>query len=216
MSDAPPYTLDDPRPIASEAPYTFFLPSTAELIAIGPGDLAKLIFRPAEPGRKFDAERMWVRIDGVDGDLLQGRLWNEPEDIPGLAPDDPVVFPRDFVIDCQWDEARKTAPPAPAKRPSYWERCLVDRCVIDDGAPVHFLYREEPQPTPEDGYADSGWTIRGDYRGLSDAEIDARETEFVALGLVLNVDDSWLHLIDEPIGSAFIRDWESGTFVKDE
>lgn len=38
------YTLDDPRPIAEGAPYTFYLPSTEEIAAVGPGDLVKLLF----------------------------------------------------------------------------------------------------------------------------------------------------------------------------
>jgi len=30
---------------------------------------------------------------------------------------------------------------------------------------------------------------------------------------VLNQDDSWVHLIDQPEGSAFIRDWDKDQFV---
>ncbi|WP_395611985.1 DUF2185 domain-containing protein [Allosphingosinicella sp.] len=208
------YTLDDPRPIAAEAPYTFFLPSPQELSALAPGDLVKLIFRPLQLGDTWDSERMWVMIDAIHDDQMVGRLDNQPDEIPALQLGDIVEFERFQVIAVWWSMDRDEAPPnAPARR-HYLERCLVDRCVIDDGIPVHFLDRDEPRATAEDAYPDSGWAIRGDYRGLSDAELDAREFCFVSLGLVLNRDDSWLHLIDEPIGSAFIRDWESGRFVR--
>lgn len=212
MSEVPLYTLDDPRPIAAEARYTYFLPSPEELAALAPGDMVKLVFRPTAPDRKFDAERMWVTVEGMEGDRLRGRLENTPDDIPGLLPGAQVAFNRYHVVDCVWDEERVHVPERPPAR-TYWERCLVDRCVLEDGALVHFLYREEPEVTQEDQYPDSGWRIRGGYRGLTDTEMDARELDFVALGPVLNRDDSWLHLIDSPIGSAFIRDWDSGEFV---
>jgi len=90
---------------------------------------------------------------------------------------------------------------------------MVDRCILDDGVPIYFLYREEPDlARPDDAYPDSGWRIRGDYRALSDDEFDARKQDYVAMGKVLNADDSWLHLIDAPTGSAFLRD-EQGQFA---
>ena len=51
------YTIDDPRPIAAEAPYTYFLPSEHELLALAPGAQAKRIFRSHLPGREGEAER---------------------------------------------------------------------------------------------------------------------------------------------------------------
>lgn len=68
---------------------------------------------------------------------------------------------------------------------------------------------------PEDTYPDSGWRIRADWRGLTDDQHEARDAEYIALGKVLNVDDSWLHLIDAPTGARFIRDWETGLFVEE-
>lgn len=210
----PAYTLDDPRPLAVESPYTFWLPSAEELAALAPGDLVKLIFRPIERGRKWGAERMWVTIEHAEGEALEGRLDNDPEDMPGLSCGDRIRFERHQVIDRIWAEPRAAPPPQSVPWRDYWDRCLVDRCITADGVPVHYLYREPPEPLPEGAkYPDSGWRIRGDYRGLGDAEIAAREVDYVALGAVLNADDSWLHLIDSPVGSAFIRDWASGEFV---
>jgi hypothetical protein len=126
-----------------------------------------------------------------------------------------VQFKRSDVTALIWKENRQTPPP-PSMRREYWERCLVDRCVVEENMPVHFLYREEPDMAqPGHTFPDSGWRIRGDYRNLDQPEIDARALDYIALGVVLNHDDSWLHLIDEPTGAAFIRDWESGDFVAD-
>jgi hypothetical protein len=213
MSDAG-YVLDDPRPIAAEAPYTYFLPPAEEPAALIPGDLVQLVFRPVPAREKWGAERMWVTVTEVRESGLVGRLENQPDDLPCLRPGDRVEFQRHHVIDCIWPGSRKEPPPAVPRPRHYGDRCIVDTCVIDDRLPVHLIYREAPDLAEEgDEDPDSGWRIRGDYRALSDDEIEARSVEYIALGRVLNVDDSWLHLIDAPIGSAFIRDWNGGGFI---
>jgi hypothetical protein len=210
------YEIDDPRPIAREAPYTFHLPSAAEIAAVAPGDLVKLTIRSIPPGREWDAERMWVLVQQVDDEGLRGRLENDPSDMPQLRPGAPIAFQRHQVIDIIWSEDRAADPPPSTPPREYLDRCLVDRCVTERRVPIHYLYREEPNRAREgDEYPDSGWRIRGDYRDLPDAEIDARETEYVAIGRVLNADDSWIEFIDAPVGSAFIRDWDTGHFVAD-
>ncbi len=44
---------------------------------------------------------------------------------------------------------------------------------------------------------------------------DTGNIGYVSLGAVLSRDDSVLHLLDEPAGSAFKRDGASGLFVPD-
>lgn len=207
------YRIDDPRPIAESAPYTYFLPSENELLALAPGDLAKLLFVGMPGGPTYETERMWVMITQAAGEALTGRLDNAPSELHQLRPGDIVQLKRHQVIDILWDEAREIAPPSAPPRRDYWERCLVDRCVLDDGVPVYYLYREAPEPSEaDDSYPDSGWRIRGDYRDMSDEDLNARAVDYIALGKVLNADDRWRHLIDEPVGSAFILD-DDGLFV---
>jgi hypothetical protein len=202
------YIIDDPRPTAKEAPYTFFLPSQIELDNVAVGDDVKLIFRGHPKSRKYGAERMWVQVTSISQTMLEGTLTNQPSDLPQIRPGDRVQFQHLHIA-----ATDKVVAGTPDVR-EYWDRCLVDKCVTDDRVPVHYLYREEPDMMQEgDKYPDSGWRIRGDYRGLTDAQIGARETEYVALGLVLNADDSWLHLIDEPVGARFIRDFKTGNFA---
>lgn len=64
----------------------------------------------------------------------------------------------------------------------------------------------------DDEYPDSGWRIRGTSEAIEADEAAGRTPQYVALGAVLNEDDSWLSLVDEPVGSAFIRNLSTGYF----
>ena len=210
------YEIMDPRPVAAGAPYTYFLPSAAEIAAVGEGDLVKLVFDYLVEVEEWDAERMWVTVTKASGDSLIGTLDNEPYEVNSpVHHGDSVAFSRHNIIDIVWKDP-DGAPPRPDKR-EYWERCIVDACVLEGEEPVGFLYREEPEPAQEgDHYPDSGWRIRGRMGDASDAELEAREAQYVALGAVLNEDDSWVHLIDSEVGSAFMRDFDAGIYRRQD
>ncbi|KPF72363.1 hypothetical protein IP88_10165 [alpha proteobacterium AAP81b] len=209
MSD---YAIGDPQPVAASAPYTYFLPTTTRLNAIAVGDLVQLIIRGIPPGTKYDAERMWVRVTAIDGNAMVGDLDNEPFDIPHLKPGHEIRFRRSDIIAIVLQGAERNRIGLDERR-DFWERCLVDRCVLDDGVRVGYLYRTTPDlDEPDDEYPDSGWRIRGEQGDDSDETMEAREVAYVAVGVVLNRDDSWLLLIDAPIGAAFRRNKVSGEF----
>ena len=211
------YEIEDPRPVAAEAPYTFYLPSENELLAVSPGDLVKLIFRSIPDSGEWGAERMWVIVTATEGPRLTGTLDNDPLDMPQLRAGDRVTFTRGYIIDIDWSEDRAVPPPTAPARREYWDRCFVDDQMLDGRLKVEYLYRQEPDPPGEgDTYPDSGWRFRCDTRGLTDAEYDDPSFSYIALGKVLNRDDSWLHLIDAPVGSTFLRDWATGGFVPTE
>jgi hypothetical protein len=204
------YTLDDPRIVQREAPYTFFLPSQREIDSVRPDDVVKLIFRSEPEGSDYGAERMWVIVKEVRPDGLIGVVDNHPFDMPQLKAGATVRFQPYNIISIKLYGHPEDEEP---EQKSYWDRCMVDKCVTEDKIPVYYLYREEPDLDQEgDEYPDSGWRIRGDYRDISNEELDARKAEYVAIGRVLNADDSWLHLIDAPIGSAFMRNFETGEY----
>ncbi|USI78571.1 DUF2185 domain-containing protein [Sphingopyxis sp. USTB-05] len=211
------YRIDDPRPTAAGAPYTYYLPSENELLAVAPGDLVKIIFESIPPSDEWGAERMWVIVTAADGDELTGTLDNNPADMPQLEYGDIVQFRRGYIIDIDWAKDRLVPPPSGPERRWYWERCFVDDQILDGRLKVEYLYREEPDP-PRDGdkFPDSGWRFRCDTRNLTDEEYNSPSFSYIAVGKVLNKDDSWLHLIDEPVGSAFLRDWSTGKFVPTE
>jgi hypothetical protein len=210
---APGYAVDDPLPIAAGAPYTFYLPSAERLAAIMVGDQVKLIIRGVPPGTEYDAERMWVSVTAIDGDAMVGALDNQPFDISQLKPGDEIRFRRSDIIDAtlEGDDRDRIGL---VERREYWERCLVDNSVICDGDKVGYVYREEPDMTdPDDKYPDSGWRIRGESHLAVDGDEDGPTPKYIALGAVLNCDDSWLSLIDAPVGSAFMRNVATGEFV---
>jgi hypothetical protein len=209
-----PYQVLDPRPVAASAPYTYFLPDPELVKAVGVGDLVKGVFRSAPPSETYDAERMWVKVTSVQNDWLEGVLDSDPRDMPNLPAGSVVRLPRTHVIDFVFSDADKAPFSSRQPRREYWERCLVDKSVINGEVKVGYIYREEPDMAKEgDRFPDSGWRIRGDTRGKSTQELASGEIAYVAVGVVLNKDDTWLHLIDEPIGAAFEKDFERCVFV---
>jgi len=209
------YEILDPRSIAAEAPYTFFLPSPSEIAAVSKGDLVKLLFDYPHQTEKWAAERMWVLVESTDADDLRGVLDNNPDEPTSpLKAGDQLLFKRYDILAIQWDNPN--AAPAAADYQEYWDRCLVDQCVLDGEEPVEYIYREEPDMvSEEDTHPDSGWRIRGRMGSATDAEIDARKIAYVALGAVLNRDDSWIGWIDAPFGTALMRNFETNTYVQE-
>ena len=220
------YALMHGPTLHAQARYTFFLPHAWLIGAIQVGDLAKIGFEYDPPGEKYAAERMWVQVDRIDGASYSGHLVNQPDEpTTNLTYGDKVSFARENVLDVllvdqrglpDIKEDRERYPDVPEER-QYWDRCLVDESVLYDDVPVEFVYREEPDMAQEgDEYPDSGWRIRGKRGHASDEEMDERKLGYVAMGAVLNRDDSWLHLIDAPIGSAFMRNFETDAYERSE
>jgi hypothetical protein len=209
------FTLYDPRPIQQESPYTFFLPHPDEIATIAPGDLVKTIFRPLPQNRQYAAERMWVEVTAVEAEGFAGTLVNEAFDMPQLPIGTQVFVPRTHVIDIVPGEGREpVSVPTP---PSYWERCMVDDCVLRGASHVDYLYREEPDLQVEgDTYPDSGWRLRGTDQAIEADERAGKKPKYVALGAVLNQDDRWIHLIEEPAGCAFLWDDAMGCYERQE
>jgi len=210
------YEIQDPRPIKASAPYTFFLPSNDRLNAIEVGDSVKIVIIGIPKGVDYDGERMWVIVNSIDGDNFIGSLDNHPFDIPQLKVGNTIKFKRWHIIDYQWQSSRKEEQFEQQPSIQRWERCLVDSCVLNRKVPVDYLYREEPDMGNDgDKYPDSGWRIRGEVELMTDEEYENDDASYIALGKVLNEDDSWIHLIDEPIGSRFYKNKETGKFEKE-
>lgn len=208
------YEIVDPRPIAASAKYTYFLPTSDQLNAIGAGDFVQVTARAIPPSEKWDSERVWVRVESANPDWIEGTLDSEPSDMPLLPIGSKIRAPRTHIINILFDSPEKEAALKSEPPREFWERCLVDQAILDGKLPVHCIYRQAPNLTRDgDKFADSGWRVMGDMRNASEEELAERKLAYVALGAVLNRDDSWVHLIDEPIGSAYERDFERGVFV---
>ncbi len=201
----PSWQLENADVIAAENKYTFYKPSKELIERVAPGEVVKLIFQfesddPEAPA----AERMWVLVDEVLGNgRFKGRLNNEPRYIQDLKLDDPVEFEARNIINTEHDDHDNLVE-------RYIKRCFVTKCVLNDGLKVGYLYREEPD---EEG--DSGWRITSDTESDEYME-NADNIAYVSLGAVLSRDDAFIHLLDAAVGSAFVRDAQTGQFVPAE
>jgi hypothetical protein len=209
MWQGPGYEVIDPRPIAASAPYTYFLPSETEVASAGVGDQIQVTIAAVPPSTQWGAERLWFVVLSTSGEAFAVQLESEPSDIGALPIGSVIAVPKAAVIDVIFKDER----PRPSGGRQYWDRCLVDAIVLRSGQHVDYIYREEPDTREGDRDPDSGWRIRASLEGVSAKEIEDSGVEYVALGKVLNVDDSWLHLIDAPVGSRFFRDGRAGEWI---
>jgi hypothetical protein len=191
------WRLDDAETIAAAAKYTFYKPSRYVLDKLEVGNLVKLIFafdntEPQQP----NAERMWVIITEKSNGKFVGTLDNEPYFIKDLNPGDTIEFEEKHIINSDLDEVE------PSLVDKYIHRCLVSNKILAEGCKVKYLMREESLGEYRDGIVDSGWRILAGDESQEYLD-DPENTQFVSLGAVLNQDDTFLELLEEPIGAAF-------------
>lgn len=174
----------------NEGPYTFYVPSKKVIDKLKKGNFAKLLFevkRKATPS----TERMWVQINERKGDKLIGRLDNDPIGIKDLKPGDEIKFESKHIVSTDIDDKDNIVE-------EYSKRCLVSKKVFDKKR-AGYLRRVKPNDKE-----DSGWEF---YVGdETDQYLDnPKNAMIVSLGAVLNVDDSFIDLLDSPKGSEFIK-----------
>lgn len=127
------YALEDLRARALESPYTFFVPTDAEIAALRPGVFVKLIFESVPPSSSHGAERMWVKITRQTEDGFEGRLDNVPLDIPQLSLGQIIPFRTHHIASVLWEaEEDKERFVDTSKEDRWFDRCLVDECVLRD------------------------------------------------------------------------------------
>jgi len=199
--------LIDADEMAQESKYTFYKPSKRIIQKLEPGNICKLIFsfesdNPEHPS----AERMWVIIDHVDNNKFVGHLDNEPFYIKDLKVGDIIEFESKHIIDLDVDDNE------PNIVEKYLDRCFATKKIIYEKNKIGYFYREEPMEEEKDGIKDSGWRFLEGDENQEDLD-DSENSQFVSLGLILNIDDSFLELLEKPIGSAFARNKETGKFI---
>ena len=97
------WDLDDGEELHREAPATFWMPAEQRRQSLVKGDLVKLIFqmtvRDRATGKEtLEAERMWVIVEGRDGDRYHGILDNDPYCTRDLVSGAAVMFEPRHVI----------------------------------------------------------------------------------------------------------------------
>jgi hypothetical protein len=202
------FWFGDVQAHAETCKYTFFRPSPTLLGKVSTGDLIKVWFQyRAKPWHQSCGERMWVRVTGRDGDEVTGELDNIPTDIIGLRLGSPLQFEVKNILSAEYadPEGDPTTP--------YWPRCYTTQGILD-GLPVDYVSRSKPLPkTAKNKYPDSGWQVFAE--GESGPSVHEQgHARYVALGAVLNRDDRWVHLLEEPPGSRFEWDDVKLEFVR--
>jgi hypothetical protein len=199
----PSWRLENADAIAASNKYTFFKSPPEAIALVRPNDIVKLIFVvDSDDPEAPHAERMWVIVDRVEADgRFLGRLDNAPDWIDDLKCGDEVTFDASHVINTPYDSHDNLVE-------RYIKRCFVTQRILRDGARVGYLYRAEP-----DNDKDSGWRITANDES-DDYMADADNAAFVSLGRVLSKDDSFIGLLDAPIGASFARDARTDTFVR--
>ncbi|GAB3743779.1 DUF2185 domain-containing protein [Spirosoma lituiforme] len=197
--------LDDAVSALRESKYTFYKPSRFVLDRLTSGDMVKLRFAIKMPDADADAERMWVKIDQRLGNEFKGFLTNQPQFIDDLEIGATIKFNIDHVIGTEYEDPENIVE-------KYIDRCFVSNKILLDGSKVGYLYREE-NLGEKNGFYDSGWRISAGTESEEYLNADGN-AQFVSLGKVLDVDDSIIELLDEPIGSFFEWDDSQKTFVR--
>lgn len=206
--------LDNVQNIAKENPYSFYVPSDELLNQIDVGHTVQLMFINDAIGDDvdYDGERMWVKITKIAGDDFGGVLVNDPIVIRDLHNGDSVQF-NSWHIMTVYD----LKDPVPSLADDYWDRCFTTRAILYDNAPIGYLYRGEPieyDNADEKNYKDSGWQIlSGDES--NEYMDDPDNCVVIALAKVLNIDDSFIHLLSADIGSVFVKN-SKGEWVQEE
>ena len=198
----PSWHLADAAELAARHPYTFYKSPPEAIAQVRPGEVVKLIFAfHSDDAQAPGAERMWVLVDTLEANgCFTGKLDNMPGYIQDLQAKDPIAFEARHIINTQHDDDDNLVN-------RYAGLCFVTKRVLEDGAPVGYLYREEP-----DNDDDSGWRFTANDE--SDAYVnDSANVALVSLGAVLSVDDRYIGLLDSPAGSAFAFDHDTQQFM---
>lgn len=205
----PSWKLENAYEIRREAPYTFYKPSDEIIDQLIPGEATvKLIFLiESDDPEALNAERMWVLLESVDEyGNYDGILDNTPFYIKDLKAGDQISFKKEHIIQYDTLDELNVDDPLAEVLEKYGQKCFVSNHILKEGFKVGRLYREEGE------YEDySGWTIMSDYETQEYVD-DSTNLQYVSIGVVLNLDDSFIHLLEEPFGSDFAKDEVTGEY----
>ena len=207
------FKIVDPRPLAKQCPYLAGLPNEECLNIISKSDTVKVRFRwlerPRGRGEHYLGEDVSIDVLSVTPNYFEGRM-TVPSDWPQPSSDVVIRFGKWAVTGVSFADP-KYQPLAELPQEKYATRCLMDNSLVG-GRKVQHIFRDEPKIWRNDKIsADSGWRVSTGSTFLDTGDVDYRP-----LYNVLYLDNSWLHLIDQPVGSAFKRDEKTGLFIPDQ
>ena|SRR5208337_728390 len=206
-----------PHDIIEPLPCNFLLHDSSYANALSVGDFAQVVLR-SNLQNPVDVS-YWTQITRVDGEWLEAVL--EPMvltpdlfGIENIAAGTSIRMKRSHVFRVRFSDPQKYGDLQPATE--FHDRgCFVDEQVLSGKLPITYLYREVSNSTLKKGdLPDSGWRLRTEISSFSEEEMRSAAASYVPLGAVLRVDDSWIDLVDEPLGAAFRKNSEMGSFER--
>lgn len=165
------------------------------------GDLVKLVFFSDSDTDGYKGERMWVEITDRNKENFVGKLDNEPYHLKSLKLGQILHFGTEHICDTEYEDDDA------AKMDYYFDTLVTVSNDVLERNEFNFLLKDKPNEPN-----DSGWVI---FSGYEEDEFNSNPDNFqiVALGVVLNVDDSILAFINETPLCAYERN-EFGQFDK--
>ena len=207
------FNILDPRPLAKQCPYLAGLPKVECLNMISKSDTVTVRFRwlerPRRPYEHYHSEHVSLEVLSVTPNYFEGRM-TVPSDWPQPSSDVVIKFAKWAVTGVSFADP-KYQPLAELPQEKYATGCLMDNYLVV-ARKVQHIFRDEPKIWRNDKIsADSGWRVSTGSTFLDTGDVDYRP-----LYSALTCDNSWLHLIDQPVGSAFKRDEKTGLFIPDQ
>lgn len=188
------WSVVDPQPIKQNAPYTFFLPSAAELAAMRPGDRVQLGLAP-DGFFEGAAERVWVRLAEVTAEGCTGTP--DGEIPPGLSADNSLSFmPRHIwaVSEMRVDDLEEEM--------RYLAGAHMDPLILTGAADVGWLERRASH-AGKGAYPETGWYA------FAEGSDGGGSLYHGPIGLLLNFEDRMMPLLRAPVGARLER-WDGG------
>lgn len=197
------WQLDNVYERNKESPYTFYKPSKEVIDSLEVEDLVKLIFFVESDEDGYSGERMWVEIIERNSNHFVGKLENEPYRLKDLNSGQLIHFRTEHICETEYEDEESI------QLDYYLDTLITVNIDVFDKNEFNFLLRDQSN---DDN--DSGWVV---LSGYEEDEFSNNPDNFqiVALGVILNIDDSILSFINEPPLCAYERN-KNGQFEKIE
>ena len=139
---------------------------------------------------------------------------------PTLGFDVVIALPKSHIIDVRFaGSGRQKLAQLPVDKYPHW--CLFNagesslKALRSKPVAVQYLQLDQPKVSNEmGGRRDSGWRITTHRRPINKEDVRKGHVHYVPLCFVLDMDNSWLHLIGKPTGAAFKRSAQTGQFTQ--
>lgn len=188
-------------------PYTYYIPSKWVIGKLEIGHKVKLLFEGKTYDGEAQIEKMWVEITEQANGVYKGNLLDQPVMLEGLFRGTQVTFEVEHIIDTELQDNT-------LKKWDYYfdNRILVSQDVLDRKE-YNIFVKSKVSKAIEGKLIDTGCIVLSGYENKEYLE-DVNNFQFIAIGVILNIDNSILKYVDKNPRSLYIRDKEGNFKLK--